>query len=200
MVCQACNAVIGPDVRFCPRCGAPAVHTPAPPQQAAPAGYVPAFTPAFVPRLRVTRNLQALGVLWCLRRVPHRRRSHWHVLPPSCCETRLWRLAIPRPHTPSAPTDLDGLSRSGDRHVDDRLGCARVPYRVQPSEPAPMGQNAGHRRRRPCAFQVPARHCTGYLHALGVGAGRVWRRIRFDHRTQPRYLISRPLSGRILGG
>jgi len=66
VVCQACNAVIGPDVRFCPRCGAPAVHAPAPPQQPAPAGYVPAYTPAFGPRLRVTRNLQALGVLWCV--------------------------------------------------------------------------------------------------------------------------------------
>jgi len=66
MVCQTCNAPIGPDVRFCPKCGAPAVSPPFPPQQASPSGYAPGYAAPFLPRLRVTRNLQALGVVWCV--------------------------------------------------------------------------------------------------------------------------------------
>lgn len=66
MVCQTCNAPIGPDVRFCPKCGAPAVPPPASPQQPSAAGYAPGYSTPFPPRLRVTRNLQTLGVLWCV--------------------------------------------------------------------------------------------------------------------------------------
>lgn len=66
MVCQACNAAIGSDVRFCPKCGAPVVNQSIPPQPASPAGYAPAYSTLFQPRLRVTRNLQPLGVLWCV--------------------------------------------------------------------------------------------------------------------------------------
>ncbi len=66
MICQACNAVIGPDVRFCPKCGAPAAASQPRPQQVSPVGYASMPAAPFVPRLRVTRNLQALGILWCV--------------------------------------------------------------------------------------------------------------------------------------
>lgn len=66
MVCQACNAAIGLDVRFCPKCGAPVVQQPYPAPPFSAAGYGPAHTSPFLPRLRVTRNLQILGVLWCV--------------------------------------------------------------------------------------------------------------------------------------
>ncbi len=62
MVCRACNSTIEPNTRFCPKCGAPAVYAQVAPQQVPIARY----TPLFAPRLRVTRNLQSLGVLWCV--------------------------------------------------------------------------------------------------------------------------------------
>ena len=67
MVCATCNAVIGPEVRFCPKCGAPAAQAGAPSQvfSGPGPGYAPAYGAA-LPRLRVTRNLQALGLMWCL--------------------------------------------------------------------------------------------------------------------------------------
>ena len=67
MVCQACSTEINRDVRFCPRCGAPAVSVQTPPQQPIGAGYgQPYPLPQLRSRLRVTRNLQSLGVLWCV--------------------------------------------------------------------------------------------------------------------------------------
>jgi len=66
MVCQACNAPIGSDVRFCPKCGSPAANQPYPPPQVSASGYPPAYATPYQQRLRVTRNLQALGVLWCV--------------------------------------------------------------------------------------------------------------------------------------
>jgi uncharacterized membrane protein (DUF2068 family) len=62
MVCQACGAPVAAEVRFCPKCGAPVPG----PQQTTP-GYAPPvypLPPIFVPR--VQRNLQALGILWCV--------------------------------------------------------------------------------------------------------------------------------------
>ena len=67
MVCQSCNSMIGPDVRFCPKCGAPATQASRPSAPPAGPGYpAPYVAAGAAPRLRVTRNLQALGILWCL--------------------------------------------------------------------------------------------------------------------------------------
>lgn len=65
MTCQACNAEIGSDVRFCPKCGAPVVSTQIPPQPVGSTPYASSYLPQLVPRPRVTRNLQTLGILWC---------------------------------------------------------------------------------------------------------------------------------------
>ncbi|WP_263366911.1 zinc ribbon domain-containing protein [Edaphobacter bradus] len=62
MVCQACGSVVGPEVRFCPKCGAQ-VAAVAPPSQPA-AGYPP--YPPMVAAPRVQRHLQTLGTLWCI--------------------------------------------------------------------------------------------------------------------------------------
>src|SRR5215813_15336913 len=56
MVCQACGTPIAEGVRFCPKCGAQVV--------AAPPMYVQPPMPRYVPR--VQRNLQTLGILWCV--------------------------------------------------------------------------------------------------------------------------------------
>jgi hypothetical protein len=61
MVCQACGNEVGPEVRFCPRCGAQ-VAAAAP--QPAYAGHPPYPPVVAVPR--VQRNLQTLGILWCV--------------------------------------------------------------------------------------------------------------------------------------
>lgn len=67
MVCQACSAEIGRDVRFCPKCGAPVAYTQAPSQQPLASGYALGYgSQQLRPRLRVTRNLQATGILWCV--------------------------------------------------------------------------------------------------------------------------------------
>jgi hypothetical protein len=60
MVCQACGAPVVEQVHFCPKCGAqmtvaPQVH----------AAY-PSPPPMQMPMPRVQRNLQILGVLWCV--------------------------------------------------------------------------------------------------------------------------------------
>lgn len=57
MTCSACGNGLGPDVRFCPLCGAPAA--PPPPTYAA---YPP--PPMIWPYNRVERNLQILGTMW----------------------------------------------------------------------------------------------------------------------------------------
>ncbi len=60
MVCQACGKPIGEGVRFCPHCGVPMVA-------AAPV-YAAYQAPIQAPMLRprVQRNLQTLGILWCV--------------------------------------------------------------------------------------------------------------------------------------
>ena len=66
MVCQACNAAISPEVRFCSRCGAPSISSNVQ-QQQSPAPVSPTtYVPQYAPRPRVIRNLQTLGVLWCV--------------------------------------------------------------------------------------------------------------------------------------
>jgi hypothetical protein len=69
MVCQACGTPVAAGVHFCSRCGAPILPSQLPPGQPPPgqptyAAYPPAPMPMYVPR--VQRNLQALGVLWCI--------------------------------------------------------------------------------------------------------------------------------------
>ena len=59
MVCQACGASVVDGVHFCSRCGAQVVA--AQPMYAAyPQPPVPTLSP------RVQRNLQTLGILWCV--------------------------------------------------------------------------------------------------------------------------------------
>jgi hypothetical protein len=59
MVCQACGTSIGEGVHFCPRCGAQVTAT-----QPAYRGYPQPPMPMYIPR--VQRNLQTLGILWCV--------------------------------------------------------------------------------------------------------------------------------------
>src|SRR5438552_17152427 len=62
MVCQACGTPVAVEVRFCPKCGAQISG----PQKPVP-GYGPPvypMQPIIVPR--VQRNLQPLGILWCV--------------------------------------------------------------------------------------------------------------------------------------
>ncbi len=68
MVCQACGKPVGEDVRFCPHCGVPMVAA-APVYAAYQAPLqVPYQVPLhpLMPRPRVQRNLQTLGILWCV--------------------------------------------------------------------------------------------------------------------------------------
>jgi ABC-type glycerol-3-phosphate transport system permease component len=59
MVCQACGAPVAEQVHFCPKCGVQMVAA-----QPTYAAYPPAPIHTQVPR--VQRNLQALGILWCV--------------------------------------------------------------------------------------------------------------------------------------
>jgi hypothetical protein len=69
MVCQACGNQVAAEFHFCPRCGAPVTLTAAaPPHQPInpPIGQ-PVYPPMYAARPpRVQRNLQALGILWCV--------------------------------------------------------------------------------------------------------------------------------------
>jgi hypothetical protein len=56
MVCQACGTPIGEGVHFCPKCGAQTVMA----QPSYPQPPMPMYLP------RVQRNLQTLGILWCV--------------------------------------------------------------------------------------------------------------------------------------
>jgi hypothetical protein len=58
MVCQACGIQIGEGVHFCPKCGVQV--TAAQPIYRA----YPPPVPMYIPR--VQRNLQTLGILWCV--------------------------------------------------------------------------------------------------------------------------------------
>jgi zinc-ribbon domain len=71
MVCQACGHPVESEVRYCSKCGAQVTGSQA---GGSSVGYVPpvnygappayAMGPAYVPR--VQRNVQTLGMLWCL--------------------------------------------------------------------------------------------------------------------------------------
>jgi hypothetical protein len=56
MVCQACGTPVGEGVHFCPKCGAQVF--------VAQPMYVQPPMPMYLPR--VQRNLQTLGILWCV--------------------------------------------------------------------------------------------------------------------------------------
>ena len=58
MVCQVCGTAVAQDVHFCPKCGAQVVAA-----QPAYRAYPPPV-PMYIPR--VHRNLQTLGILWCV--------------------------------------------------------------------------------------------------------------------------------------
>ncbi|MEO6910568.1 MAG: zinc-ribbon domain-containing protein [Edaphobacter sp.] len=67
MVCQSCGNVVSAEVRFCPKCGAQVVAPApvAPPPH--PSQYPPVPRPLYaMPPPRVQRNLQTLGILWCV--------------------------------------------------------------------------------------------------------------------------------------
>lgn len=59
MVCQACGHPVETEVRFCTKCGAQVVEEPV---ASGPPMY--AMQPRMVPRVR--RNLQTVGILWCV--------------------------------------------------------------------------------------------------------------------------------------
>lgn len=63
MVCQACGTPVVESVHYCAKCGAQIVLPPQPPAYAGPVYPQPPL-PFYVPRVR--RNLQALGILWCV--------------------------------------------------------------------------------------------------------------------------------------
>src|SRR5258708_37203034 len=65
MVCQACGAAITEEVRFCPKCGAQITAVP-PVYGAYPLYPPPTPAPMYAPAPRVQRNLQTLGILWCV--------------------------------------------------------------------------------------------------------------------------------------
>ena len=60
-MCPGCNADLAEDVHFCPKCGVQvSTATSAPPPY-------PAYPPALLPVVpRVQKNLQTLGILWCV--------------------------------------------------------------------------------------------------------------------------------------
>jgi hypothetical protein len=62
MVCQACGTPVVESVHYCAKCGAQIVP-PQPPAYAG-AGYPQPPVPMYIPR--VQRNLQVLGILWCV--------------------------------------------------------------------------------------------------------------------------------------
>lgn len=80
MACQACGNPVQAGTHFCPRCGAQiaAAAAPPPPSPYPPnyspnyaPGYAPGHAPGYPPMVvmpehRVQRNLQTLGVLWCI--------------------------------------------------------------------------------------------------------------------------------------
>lgn len=60
MLCETCGNRVGAEVHFCPRCGAPITAAAAPPTQ-------PLYPPIYAMRgSRVLRNVQTLGILWCV--------------------------------------------------------------------------------------------------------------------------------------
>ena len=66
MVCQACGTPVVENVHYCSKCGAQVVMAQPPAQPRPPlyAGYPQPPVPMYLPR--VQRNLQVLGILWCV--------------------------------------------------------------------------------------------------------------------------------------
>jgi zinc-ribbon domain len=62
MVCQACGTPVVESVHFCSKCGAQVVATQ--PVYAQPPAYPQPPMPMYLPR--VQRNLQTLGIMWCI--------------------------------------------------------------------------------------------------------------------------------------
>jgi hypothetical protein len=62
MTCSTCGNAVGPEVRFCPRCGTQMLLQPQPNAPYSGAPYSP--VPLLLPYDRVSRNIQTLGVLW----------------------------------------------------------------------------------------------------------------------------------------
>ncbi|HEV2709907.1 MAG TPA: zinc ribbon domain-containing protein [Edaphobacter sp.] len=65
MVCQACGNSVEAGVHFCSQCGAPIAAVP-PPPTAYPPAYAKPYPQMLAPGPRVQRNLQMLGILWCI--------------------------------------------------------------------------------------------------------------------------------------
>ena len=66
MVCRACGYPVESEIRFCSKCGLQISGQPVtgPSMTAAVAGY--GVSPVYAIPTRVQRNLQALGVMWCV--------------------------------------------------------------------------------------------------------------------------------------
>ncbi len=65
MVCQSCGSPVAPDVHFCPKCGAQVgVAAAVNPGSCPPPPVYPSVYAGRPPR--VQRNLQMLGILWCV--------------------------------------------------------------------------------------------------------------------------------------
>jgi hypothetical protein len=64
MVCQACGTLVVESVHYCAKCGAQVIPQMQQPQPPMYAGYPQPPVPMYVPR--VQRNLQVLGILWCV--------------------------------------------------------------------------------------------------------------------------------------
>jgi ABC-type glycerol-3-phosphate transport system permease component len=79
MTCTSCGATLNPDVRFCTHCGAVVSATQVPNAQIPPtqATWQPQAAPVYaaaMPRLdntRVSRHIQAAGILWIVYAVYH---------------------------------------------------------------------------------------------------------------------------------
>ena len=73
MVCAACGAPVAAGVNFCARCGAGVAAAPEPvyagqntPVAAHSSPLSVPYGVPYAPRPRVQRNLQTLGILWCV--------------------------------------------------------------------------------------------------------------------------------------
>ncbi len=159
MVCQACGAAITEEVRFCPKCGAQI--TAAPPVYGAypPPTPAPMYAPMYAPAPRVQRNLQTLGILWCVFGVyrimagligmffframfMHRFGGEWFYRVRDCCGS--------------------GAGVAGG---------------VESADAQAVGQDACHHCCDPVAAEVSVWDGSRYLHAVGPGSGGLWSRV-----------------------
>jgi hypothetical protein len=66
MVCQSCGNPVTEEIRFCPRCGAQITDSLSAAPPVPPTG-PPTGAPLYIPPApRVQKNLQLLGILWCI--------------------------------------------------------------------------------------------------------------------------------------